>query len=152
MAQSRLGSMAVLSSLVITTAACDTAAEPAKAPQSATPHTSAAGDPAIWRLGEDQQLQKSSTSFTVQVACNSGITGDVLPPDVRKSSSEIVLTFSVAPQQPDPAPCPGNKEVPYTIELGEQLRGRALVDGQCLPGGEAVGTIFCEPDSIRFKP
>ena len=147
--------MAALTCLMITAAACETVTEPAKAPQSATPLTSTAGDPAVWRLRADQQLQESSTSFTAQVvriSCNNGITGDVLAPAVRKSGSEIVVTFTVIPKQPDPAPCPGNDEVPYTVELGEQLRDRALIDGQCLPGGKATGTIFCEPDPTRFKP
>ena len=38
------------------------------------------------------------------------------------------------------------------VELAEPLRGRRLVDGGCLPGGEAVGTAFCEPDSVRYRP
>jgi hypothetical protein len=63
-----------------------------------------------------------------------------------------VVTFSVAPRQPGAAPCPGNDQVSYEVDLGEALRSRALVDGQCLPSGQASNTSFCFPDSTRFRP
>ncbi len=62
------------------------------------------------------------------------------------------MTFSVAPAGPGGANCQGNNEVAYLVHLGEPLLDRKLVDGQCLPGGDAVTTAFCVPDSTRYKP
>jgi hypothetical protein len=68
------------------------------------------------------------------------------------SAAEVVVTFSVAPQQLGAADCQGNDQIPFEVDLGEPLQGRALVDGQCLPGGEAATTSFCVPDATRFRP
>ncbi|MFG1674724.1 hypothetical protein [Micromonospora sp. NPDC049282] len=68
------------------------------------------------------------------------------------SESEVVVTFSVAPKPPGAAACPGNNQVSYEVNLGELLRDRALVDGQCLPDGEAVTTSFCATGPTRFRP
>ncbi|SBV29526.1 hypothetical protein GA0070620_5103 [Micromonospora krabiensis] len=68
------------------------------------------------------------------------------------SASEVVVTFSVAPKQPGAAACPGNNQVSYEVDLGELLRDRALVDGQCLPDGEAPTTSFCATGPTRFRP
>jgi hypothetical protein len=68
------------------------------------------------------------------------------------SESEVVVTFSVAPKQPGPAECQDNDQVPYEVDLGEPLRARALVDGQCLPGGEAATTSMCARGATRFSP
>ena len=106
-------------------------------------------------LKPGQTLQGSSTRFTALVSrldCNSGVTGQVLAPHIRLSESAIVVTFTVAPKQSGDATCPGNAQVATEADLGEPLRGRALKDGQCLPGGQAGGTAFCIPDATRFKP
>ena len=113
------------------------------------------GDPAVWNLKPDQSLEVSSTTFTALVSrlgCNGGVTGQVLAPEIRMSGSEVVVTFSVAPKQPGPATCPGNDEVSYQVDLGEPLQGRAIVDGQCLPGREAATTVFCASGPTRFRP
>ena len=68
------------------------------------------------------------------------------------SESEVVVTFSVLPKQSGAADCPSNDQVSYEVDLGEPLRARALVDGQCLPGGAAATASFCVPDSVRFRP
>jgi hypothetical protein len=114
----------------------------------------AGGDAAVWFLAPDQDLQRSSTTFIALVSrlgCNSGVTGQVLEPEIRTSESEVVVTFSVA-KQLGPADCPSNDQVPYEVDLGEPLQARALVDGQCLPGGAAATTSFCVPDATRFRP
>jgi hypothetical protein len=106
-------------------------------------------------VGPDQSVQKSSTKFTALVSrlgCNSGVTGQVLAPEIQMSESEVVVTFSVAPRQPGPATCPGNDQVSYEVDLGEPLGNRAFIDGHCLPGGEAATTSLCVPDSTRFRP
>jgi hypothetical protein len=127
-----------------------TATEP---PSSAK--ASAHGDAAVWMLKPGQTLQGSSTKFTALVTrldCNSGVTGQVLAPQIRFGESEIVVTFAVAPEESDPATCVANDQIAYEVDLREPLQGRALVDGRCLSGGEAATTSFCAPDSTRFKP
>ncbi|WP_139217883.1 hypothetical protein [Micromonospora phaseoli] len=160
----RLASVLVWASLATLTAACGAAAnEPSNArsgeisePQSSTSTPLiAGGDAAVWSLGPDQSLQRSSTKFIALVSrlgCNSGVTGQVLAPEIHKSESEVVVAFSVAPKQPGAAACPGNDQVPYEVDLGEPLRDRALADGQCLPGGGAVTTSFCATGPTRFRP
>jgi hypothetical protein len=113
------------------------------------------GDAAVWDLKPDQSLERSSTTFTALVSrlgCNSGVTGQVLAPEIRMSESDVVVIFTVAPKQPGPAACPGNDEVSYEVDLGEPLQGRVIVDGQCLPGREAATTAFCASGPTRFRP
>jgi hypothetical protein len=103
--------------------------------------TSSSGDAAKWRLMPGQDLQKSSTKFTALVwrlACNGGVTGQVLAPTIHKSESQIVVTFRVAAQEPGAKTCNGNNEVPVEVDLGEPMQGRTLVDGQCPPDKEAL--------------
>jgi hypothetical protein len=159
----RLASVLVWASLTAMTGACQTAAEPSTATPAETPETgastsattSAPGDAATWQLGPEQSLQSTSTGFTALVSrlgCNGGVTGQVLAPEIHPSQSEIVVTFRVAPKEPGAAPCPSNNQVPYEVDLGEPLRGRAVVDGQCLPGGEAADTADCADGPTRFRP
>ena len=163
MTRFRLVAVLVWTSLAALTAACGAATEPSTArsggtsePESSTStQTSAGGDAAVWSLGPDQSLQRSSTKFTALVSrlgCNNGVTGQVVAPETHMSEHEVAVTFSVAPKQPGAAACPGNDQVSYEVDLGEPLRDRALVDGQCLPGGEAVSTSFCATGPTRFRP
>ncbi len=150
-------------SLATVAAACGAAGEPPSAGSGGTSapvvgtsaNRSAGGDAAVWFVKPGQSLQRSSRQFTalvLRVGCNSGVTGQVLAPEVRTTRSEVVVIFVVAPKQSGTATCRNNDEVAYEVVLGEPLQGRALVDGQCLPGGEAATTSFCEPDSVRFRP
>jgi hypothetical protein len=145
------------------TSACAAAPEPlasgspatAKAELSTSAKGSARDDTAVWFLKEDQILQASSTRFTALVlrsGCNGGVTGQVLAPQIRFSDSEVVVTFTVASDQPPGGDCQMNDLVPYEVDLGELLQGRTLVDGECLPGGEAAATALCNGTSVRFKP
>lgn len=115
---------------------------------------SAGGAAAVWHLKPGQNLQGSSTRFTALVArlaCNSGITGQVLAPEIRFTESEVVVTFSVAPTQSG-GRCPTNERLPYEVDLGRPLQDRAIVDGRCLPRMEAAGTAECIPGPTRFRP
>jgi hypothetical protein len=161
----RVLAVVVLAALPGLLSACNDAAGPeasapaSSGPQAAEPSASASssaasvpGDPAVWAVGPNEKLQQSSTSFLAVVwraGCNGGQTGQVLAPTIRKNESEIVVTFSVTPQQTGPATCPGNNEVTYKIDLGEPLGRRALVDGQCVGNEGKPG--FCREGSVRFK-
>lgn len=147
---SRPGAVLVLMLSAAMTQACESKPSPARTVTAPSP---AGGDPASWHLAPGQSLTASSTGFTALVSrmdCNGGVTGQVLPPAIRSTSSEIVVTFTVAAKSPGPAPCQGNNQVPYEVELGEPLRGRALVDGLCGEGGTQAGTAFCEPTATRY--
>lgn len=164
MTRIRLVSVLVWTSLAALTVACGAATEPPTArsgltsepePSTSKQTSTGGGDAAVWDLGLDQRLQRSSTRFTALVSrldCNNGITGEVSAPEIHISESEVVVTFSVAPMRPHAAACPANDQVPYTVDLGEPLRDRALVDGRCLAGGEAATTSFCATGPTRFRP
>ncbi|MFI6820725.1 hypothetical protein ACIBJE_07195 [Micromonospora sp. NPDC050187] len=66
------------------------------------------------------------------------------------SESQIVVTFTVAAKQPGAAPCNGNDEVSFEVDLGEPLRDRPIVDGQCLPDNKGPKP-YCGPDPTRFR-
>lgn len=68
-----------------------------------------------------------------RIACNSGVTGEVLAPDVQIRDSDVVVTFTVQPENAGP----------YEVRLNEPIGNRPLIDGQCLPGGEALDTSLC---------
>lgn len=113
------------------------------------------GDVAVWDLGPGQRLGPSSTTFIALVSrfgCNSGVTGEVLAPEVRLEEAEVVVKFRVMPETRGPADCPSNNQVSYEVDLGEPLGDRALVDGECLPGGAAVNTNDCVTGATRFRP
>lgn len=162
MSRFRLGSVLMWASLTALTA-CEATTEPAtagsvetsEAESSTSTQTSAGGDAAVWDLSPGQRLERSSTTFVALVSrlgCNGGVTGQVLTPEIHMSESEVVVTFSVALKSPGAAACPGNNQVSYEVSLGEPLRGRALVDGQCLPDGVAASTSFCATGPTRFRP
>lgn len=109
--------------------------------------------PAVWELDRTQPLVDTATSFTALVTrlgCNGGVTGKVVQPGIEMTKSQIVVTFQVTPGVPAAANCPGNNPVPFSVELGEPIDGRQLVDGRCLPGGAAETTSFCR--SSRWTP
>ncbi|MEU4164927.1 hypothetical protein [Actinoplanes sp. NPDC026670] len=139
---------------VLLIAACGAEPEPpALAPKPSVPATP--GEAAVWTLPEGTSLSASSTAFTALVSrlgCNSGVTGEVLAPGIRVGETEIVVTFTVAPKPPGAAACPSNDQVRFEVGLPEPLRGRQLVDGQCLAGAEAAATSFCHPGPVRYKP
>ncbi|KQX76278.1 hypothetical protein [Aeromicrobium sp. Root472D3] len=98
---------------------------------------------AVWALGPGQPISTTSTSFTALVTrlgCNDGVTGDVVDPVVRTSRTRIVVTFQVTPGEPGAARCPGNRALPYVVDLEDPVGRRQLVDGRCLPDGAAETT------------
>ena len=110
------------------------------------------GEVALWRLDEDQSLGPESTTFTALVTrleCASGVTGEVLAPDLDYNDDEIVVTFTVADNGGGDADCPGNDEVPREVELKDPLGDRRLIDAQCESGNASI-TSFCTPSGIRY--
>jgi hypothetical protein len=154
--RSRFIPVLVCTSLVALTAACASATTSSPAPSRSSPGPSATtggqGDAAVWRLQPGQSLQATSTALTALVArlaCNNGVTGEVLAPQVRRTDSAVIVTFEVVPRQPGAAQCNGNNEVPYKVDLGGPLEGRALMDGQCLPPSPAASTGVCDGGAAR---
>jgi hypothetical protein len=108
---------------------------------------------AVWSLAPDQRVDAETTRLSVlvsRVGCNSGVTGEVQEPDVRIDEVDVEITFLVRPGEPSAADCQGNVEVPYEVVLPEPLGERRLVDGQCASGGDAGGTVWCDPDGVRW--
>lgn len=111
-----------------------------------------AGAAATWDLKPGQPLKPSMTSLSVlvtRVGCNNGVTGEVNEPRITTTASEVVVTFTVTPEQPGAANCLGNNPKPYTVALPEPLGERALVDGACLQGGEGSGMSSCPAGGVR---
>lgn len=108
--------------------------------------------PAVWELASERRLDDSATSFTVLVSrlgCNSGVTGTVNSPTIVLFETEVVVTFSVSPGEPEIADCRGNDQIPYEVTLPEPLGERVLIDGACEKGG---GLVVCESRGIRYSP
>lgn len=113
------------------------------------------GYPAVWFIRPGPDVTSASESFTALVtrlACNSGVTGAVLPPTVKSSDARVVVTFTVKAGQPGAQTCIGNRPVPVVVNLGEAIGQRQLVDGACHSGGEAATTSFCIHGSVRWNP
>jgi hypothetical protein len=126
----RFLSLALFASL----AACSSSSDESKAISTSSPYMESETGAAVWELDTSQPLTDSSTKFTALVsrkACNDGVTGKVVEPRIESTALEVVVTFRVSPQDPEGANCPGNELVPYTVDLGEELGSRRLVDGQC---------------------
>lgn len=115
--------------------------------------TAPAGDAAVWSLPGDARLAESTTTFTAGVSrldCSSGVTGTVLEPQIDHDDDRVVVTFVVERLPEGAADCQGNPEVPYEVVLDEPLGDRELVDGACLPGGEAEATSHCRNNGVRW--
>jgi hypothetical protein len=113
-----------------------------------------ADEAAVWEVAGLERVDAAATSFTANVArlaCNSGVTGRVLAPPVDENATTVVVTFTVAPVRPRAVTCPSNNWVPHVVRLDDPLGDRALVDGSCLPGGEAETTSLCSRDGVRYE-
>lgn len=111
------------------------------------------GEAATWETRT--ALTSSSSFFTAHVSrleCSSGVTGDVLAPEVEYAAERVVVTFEVAENDEGDASCQSNAPVSYDVVLEEPLGDRLLVDGGCLPGAEAASTGLCGRDGTRWPP
>jgi hypothetical protein len=109
---------------------------------------------ATWTLAPDQAIDADTVSFTALVqrlGCNSGINGEVLDPEVTWEADQVVLTFMVSPgESSEVETCEGTMPVEYDVTLERPLGDRRMMDGECLPGGEAETTTWCSTGGIRF--
>ena len=113
----------------------------------------AGGATATWTVVDDDPPTTTAESFTAMVerlGCSGGETGEVLEPAVVANEVRVVVTVSVEPLPPGGYTCPGNKAVPYVVELDEPIGERQLVDGACL-SGEAVSTSKCSDGAVRWS-
>ena len=126
----------------------------ASRPRGAPDYDSAAS----WKLDPSvPPPQKTHSQFQVLVdgiACSSGQERTVRPPRVDVEDEQVVVTFSV-----EPLPsggynnCLGIPGQPYTVEVGERIGNRHLVDGFCLQTGPLVESAHCESDrGVRWTP
>ncbi|MBE0011447.1 hypothetical protein DXT87_16975 [Arthrobacter sp. AET 35A] len=107
---------------------------------------------ATWHLARPADVSADSTSLEVGVeraACASGRTGTVLEPEVTYETDRIIVTTYVEPLTGGVQSCQGNDVVPLTVELGEPIGERKLVDGVCLVP-DAVPASLCEDDGVRW--
>lgn len=114
------------------------------------------GAAAMWDVAAGQSVDAGTTTFVVtvmRVECNNGVTGTVNAPDIRTSDDEVVITFTVSPDEPGPgaAACPGNDGVAYEVRLPEAVGDRALVDGACVSTGAGDATA-CTRAAARRAP
>ena len=128
---------AALAALTVACGSEPAGSDPGSGPASSgSTGSGSAGDAAVWGLGPDPRLAPRATTFTALVSrlgCNDGVTGEVLPPEIRRSGTEVVVTFSVTPKQDGPASCPGNDEVPFDVDLGEPLGERPWSTARACP-------------------
>jgi len=69
---------------------------------------------------------------------------------VVSDSSSIRVIIAEEPSGAGHTDCQGSGPTPYTVELGEPIAGRILVDGFCgAPGGTAAQGI-CDAGGVRW--
>lgn len=117
------------------------------------PFTSAnTGDPATWRLTSPSAVSAGSSEIDIEVTrlgCASGVTGEVLAPQVTYEEEQIVIRVDVARVGSGAQNCQGNDAVPVTVDLSEPVGDRAIIDGGCAL--EGVGTTAeCAETAVRF--
>jgi len=114
------------------------------------------GDAATWTLDPARLPVPGDSTFTAEVTrlgCHGGETGRVLRPGVVANDREVIVTFTVEAAEPGEYTCQGNDAVTATVDIGEPIGDRALVDGACRPGGDAGTTAFCIEDrGVRMPP
>lgn len=110
---------------------------------------------AVWTVAPGQDLDSRTTKIEVlvsRVGCNSGVTGQVVEPEIQLDDDRVIVAFSVQPGEPAAADCQGNPEVPYVLTLPVPLGSRQLVDGQCLNDEDTARTVHCERGGVRYDP
>ncbi len=92
---------------------------------------------APWEPAPGADLSPATTRIEVLVnerACSGGTSaeGRIAPPTIEYEAETVTITLAVIPVT-GPAPCPGNPDTPYTVELDEPLGDRTILDGGTSP-------------------
>lgn len=106
---------------------------------------------ATWQLVETRSVTSLSQELHVSVTrlgCASGKTGSVLAPQVKVEADRILIRTDVAALE-GAHECPSNDSVALTINLGQPIGDRQLVDAACLET-EASSTTFCSDNGLRW--
>ncbi|MFS0866546.1 hypothetical protein AB3M83_04310 [Microbacterium sp. 179-B 1A2 NHS] len=105
----------------------------------------------LWEIREPPTADSTSIDIAVtRLECASGVTGDVLEPEVTYERDRILIATPVADNHSDAATCQDNDAVPITVVLTEPVGDRLLIDAACLEP-EAGDLIACE-DDVRWRP
>jgi hypothetical protein len=112
---------------------------------------------AAWRLDPSYSAPTEDQSqirvLVDGLACSGGKERTLRPPLISSDDEAVTVTFTVEPLPAGNYNCPGRPRQPYTVDLGEELGARRLVDGLCLASGPLVENVYCESDSgVRWKP
>ena len=110
------------------------------------------GETAVWELADPSGVSPQSEQVDLLVSrleCASGVTGATLPPVVSLGEADVVIRVDASWNGTSGGTCPANDLVPVTVQLGEPLGQRALVDGACLRE-DAAGTASCEDSGVRL--
>lgn len=108
----------------------------------------------IWRLKDADAVGATTHTLDIEVSrleCSGGETGEVLDPVVTIEDDRILIRTDVAPLPGGAYTCQDNDWVSVTIELGEPLGDRELVEAACLDD-RAASTAFCQDDGVRWRP
>ena len=82
-------------------------------------------------------------AMVTELSCNSGQPADgrIVGPQVIKSADKVLLIFAVRPR-PGAQDCPSNPATRVTVDLGEPLGPRQLLDGGRLAPGDPAQPRF----------
>jgi hypothetical protein len=82
-------------------------------------------------------------ALVTEMACNSGQPADgrIVGPQLVKSPDTMLVIFAVRPR-PGGQDCQGNPSTRVSVELGEPLGNRKLLDGSRLPPGDPTQPRF----------
>lgn len=113
---------------------------------------------AAWSLLDPAAVDAGSTSLELAVmplGCASGDTGEVSATHVELDNERVAIGLVVEPVDSGAQSCPDNATVPYTLELGQPVGQRVLVDASCRQDGEPEETLqagSCGDGGIRWSP
>ncbi len=103
-------------------------------------------------LGADPSPQDTALQVgVVRADCAGGKTGQVTGADVQLGAQQVVVGVFVEELAEGAYSCPSNDTVPYTLELGEALGERELVDGACLDA-QYESSPACGNGGLRYQP
>lgn len=114
------------------------------------------GEAAYWYLPRGHYPTATATSVDIlvlEVGCSSGkgAAGNMLPAVVSVTEDQVIISVETHPRTGD-LDCPSNPLAPLTVELGQPLGDRTLVDAN--GGTDATTSVELYLDAVAppFKP